>query len=201
MFDQISITPISKGQAVNPKGRVDDTYSSIFSALNAQSTATVPVQMKPIVISMSTNKTAVGKNHTPSNEVAMSSKPDASIASKPEVSVVEKSEGTLISKPKATLKSKPEVALTTKSTPDPLKFDTEAILQKMIKEDSLSLDAELRAIIQKGKMVNINLGTEADKIEMLNVIQNLSEFLEEISEISVGEHSEVREVYTIIFFF
>lgn len=203
VLDQISITPISKNQA-SIKGFGEDRYSTIFSALNApQHTSAMPAQVKPIVISTPTNKTLLEKNvaaPTPILEMSAISKPEITGGAKPENIAITKSE-TFISKPLPSSGPKPEVSVVSKPAPELAKIDTEAILKKMIKEDCISLETELRNLTQKSKTVNVHLGSETDKSEMLSIIQNLEEFLQEISEISVGEHSEVRNISILIYYY
>lgn len=167
---EISITPIAKaGQPqANSKTHTDDTkYGSIFSVLNTpQPSTTLPVQVKPIVIS-APNKTTVEKK--------------ALYTIEPPVSSTFATTG----------KAKSDLAATTKASSDAQKIDTEAILQKMIKEECVCLENELKAVLQKGRMINIDVGSEAEKMDMLKTIEHLEEFCKEISEISLGEKSEV----------
>lgn len=193
LLEDISITPISKTQQSNTRKPSDDKYSSIFSALSTpQNTVSLPVQVKPIVVSTPADKTVLEKkmgtpSPFPKSDMSVGYKTESNVMSKPVTKPV-------LSKPTGPSASKTEMSVIQKPAPELSKVDTEAILQKMIKEDCISLEAELKMLSQKTRAVNINLGSESDKVEMLNIIQNLEEFLEEISEISIGEHSEVGEV-------
>lgn len=194
LLEDISTISISKSQQSNTKSLSDDKYSSIFSSLSTpQNTASLPTQVKPIVISTPANKTVVeNKIATPTPTIAFA-KPDLAIGYKTESNIMNKPVTTFLSKLIDSSVSNTEVNVISKPDPELSKIDTDDILQQMIKEDCISLEAELKNVGQKTKSININLGSESDKIEMLNIIRNLEEFQEDISEISIGELSEVGE--------
>lgn len=197
-FEQTNSTPISKIQTTSAKNLSNDKYTSIFSALKtSQSSVPVPTQVKPIILSTPTNKTS-NLQQFPAFNLSTTTQ------SKSEETVLKKLESPSVTKQENTLSSISEVSSVHKSdvpsrpTSESSKIETEIMLQNMIKEECHSLAAELRLMTQKGKKININLGSGDDKIELLDIINNLEEFLEEITEISAGEYSEVRTYFFII---
>lgn len=193
-LEQISITPVTQPT----KTVVDDKYSSIFSSLHSQPSSSVAsTQLKPIVISTPPNKSALENKaafpmSTPKGKLTLISKPEVSISARTEVDTQAKPEATNLQQAETTRVLKPEATVVSETS----KIDTESMLKMMIKDECIALEGEVKAVIQKGKRININLGSDTDKIEMLNIIQNLEEFVEEILEISVGEHSEVSGIFS-----
>lgn len=191
-FEQTSSMSISKSQTATDKSFSSDKYTSIFSALKtSQSSVTIPSQPKPVILSTPTNKSSNLQQFSAFNlSTATQSKSEESVVKKIDSPSVTKQDNTFSSISGVSSVHKSEVVA--RPIPESSKIETEIILQDMIKEECHSLEAELRVMTQKGKTININVGSEDDKIELLDLVSNLEEFLDEITEISAGENSEVR---------
>lgn len=79
----------------------------------------------------------------------------------------------------ATSESKPEI--------DPVldaesKAEMEAQLSREIREECMRLESELQMVLEAGRKVNTNLGTDAEKNDTLRKIESLTDFCAEVSD-------------------
>ncbi|KAJ8926734.1 hypothetical protein NQ314_020851 [Rhamnusium bicolor] len=122
---QTLLTPISKPQTnVTTNNPASVKYSSIFSALNAPAPMPVATQSKPIVIS--TRPTSKSTELPAEEQVEVP--PKATISTK-------------------SVESVPAVDIKVKSEIDPL-------LARMVKDECISLESELQAILHQGRLVH-----------------------------------------------
>lgn len=77
---------------------------------------------------------------------------------------------------------------------DTEKADVDALLAKMIQEECISVESELNALLHKGRTITITIGTEEEKLDLINSVKALEEFIKEIVDVSLGEVAEVCSV-------
>lgn len=98
-------------------------------------------------------------------------------------------------KPTKTIAPAKEVIIQPKSKPaDANKGEVDALLKKMILEECISIEAELNALLHKGRIINVNIGTEQEKLDLINRVKALEDFIKEIVDVSLGEIAEVCRV-------
>nr|XP_023012697.1 nuclear pore complex protein Nup214 [Leptinotarsa decemlineata] len=166
------IIPVSKVQTPEI---TNSKYSSILAALN-NPTSTPSTLNKPVIISELPRH--VSTSIPTSTQVSpLTSTPQAP---RDEVKVIAKP-AKQISDPKETVDEK-------------VKQETDAIIAKMVKDECLALEFELKALLHQGRKVNINIGSDHEKIEMLKQMKLLEEFIKEIVDISCGEYAEVHNL-------
>lgn len=73
-----------------------------------------------------------------------------------------------------------------------IKEETDILLAQMLRDESISLESELKALLHQGRLLNINVGSEEEKVELVMKIESLQEFIKEIVDISIGENAEVN---------
>ncbi|XP_050302010.1 nuclear pore complex protein Nup214 isoform X2 [Anthonomus grandis grandis] len=72
------------------------------------------------------------------------------------------------------------------------KGETTVMIAEIIKDEWLYLEAELRILINLGRNVKVHVGTDQEKIDMIEKIDGLQDFVREASEISVGQSNEIH---------
>ncbi|XP_018561339.1 nuclear pore complex protein Nup214 [Anoplophora glabripennis] len=162
---QTFITPINKQQTGTANVTVNpaEKYSAIFSALNTPTAIPATTDNKTITIPiLNIPKPA------PPVEQSVAAQQNVSVTS---VKPVEPP------KPVANLK---------------IKEETDVLLAQMLRDESTSLESELKALLHQGRLVNITIGSEDEKIELVTKIEYLQEFIKEIVDISIGENAEVH---------
>lgn len=167
---QITAQPLFGGQTfITPMNKQQTTtvnpaekYSVIFSALNTPTAIPSPVDSKAIII--------------PTQNIPKPAPP------------VEQSMVVRQNVPVAPVKpaEAPKPAVNLK-----IKEETDVLLAQMLRDESTSLESELKALLHQGKLLNINIGSEDEKVELVTKIEYLQEFIKEIVDISIGENAEV----------
>ncbi|XP_056648879.1 nuclear pore complex protein DDB_G0274915 isoform X1 [Diorhabda sublineata] len=148
-----------------PKGtQSNDKYSSIFAALK---TPTPVADAKPILVS---TKTEPQSPQTPKIVT-------------PEIQTPEtpKSEASKVVDPKLVIDEK-------------VKGETQALFAKMVKDECICLESELKAVLHQGRSIDINIGTNEEKIMILKEIQDFQDFIKEIVDVSLGESAEIHSL-------
>lgn len=164
----LSLTPVSKPTSTSTGG--GEKYSSIYAALKTPSALPAPTpDMKPIIISA---KPEAPFNRPTTESVAIPETPKSAISETPRSNVDVK------------------VAVEEK-----VKLETEALLAKMVREECLALESELKALLHQGRRININIGSEEEKIKMVKDLHNLRDFIKEIVDVSLGESAEVSDIF------
>ncbi|KAF7278074.1 hypothetical protein GWI33_008840 [Rhynchophorus ferrugineus] len=175
--DQVQITPIKATSLFGGQTLVTPaTKPSTDSVATVEKPATTTEKYASIFAALNTPSTA---QPTP----AASVKPIL-VTTKPEAKPVQ--DVTPQQSMKATTKSEIDLV-----TPE-LKAETAAILSQMIKDEWYILETELRFLLKQCQSVKISLGSDQEKIDMVDQIENLQSFLKEAVDISVGQSSEIH---------
>lgn len=159
---QSFMTPISKQQPASTVNTAEK-YSAIFSALNVPATITPLAESKPIVIPGQ----SISKPAPPAEQPVVLQPKICTTPVKPAEPP----------KPVANLK---------------LKEETDVLLAQMLRDESTSLESELKALLHQGKLLDVNIGSEDEKVELVTKIESLQDFIKEIVDISIGENAEVN---------
>ncbi|CAG9769691.1 unnamed protein product [Ceutorhynchus assimilis] len=70
--------------------------------------------------------------------------------------------------------------------------ETDAMMQQMIKDEWMYLEAELKILLKMGGSLKLNIGSDDEKIAMVQQLESLDEFVKEAVEISVGQSNEIH---------
>lgn len=93
---------------------------------------------------------------------------------------------------KPTVVITPQAAQEAKAAPSPVTSeDTENLINKMILEECHALETELKNVIRVARAVKIDLGPDEEGVDLVNNIDELQQFLDEITEITNGQVAEV----------
>ncbi|KAG5897453.1 hypothetical protein JTB14_002714 [Gonioctena quinquepunctata] len=156
-----------------------DKYASIFGALNTPTSIPLASQSKPITVPGVPNSAPSAMPlslQKPLTSTPQIPKAELKIPGKPTIPPARQ-----VSDPKAVVDEK-------------LKGETDALLAKMVKDECVALESELKALLHQGRRVRIDVGNNDEKLEMLNQMEALQEFIKEIVDISLGENAEVHNL-------
>ncbi|KAJ8958878.1 hypothetical protein NQ318_019645 [Aromia moschata] len=170
---QVTLTPINPQQP-----------ASLFGGQTLITPISKPQVSAPVTAPSSDKYAAVFS--------AMSAPAPAPAHSKPIVistSAAPKSESVEQPKPAAPA---PRAAEAKPTSDAKIKGEKEALLAQMIRDECVSLESELKALLRQGRSSKVDVGTEEEKTEMVLKVEALQQFVKEIVDISVGENAEVH---------
>lgn len=64
-------------------------------------------------------------------------------------------------------------------------------LEEKLRDDCINLEAEVKTILHKSKLLKINIGTDSEMTKMVQNTNSIQEFLDEITETTNSQASEV----------
>uniref|UniRef100_A0A6P7FM32 Nuclear pore complex protein Nup214 n=1 Tax=Diabrotica virgifera virgifera TaxID=50390 RepID=A0A6P7FM32_DIAVI len=192
----VTLTPV-KSQPQNVE--TSEKYSAIYSALKAPSMIPAPADPRPILIATKQEGQPVGAHpvladprSAPMPELVAPEPIKFPTAEAPRIIVTPKTAKNVPHDvPKTTMPQIQKTDVDPKLAIDEqVKGETQAILTKMVKEECLALESELKALLHQGRKINVNIGNENEKIMMIKELQDLQEFVKEIVDVSLGESAE-----------
>ncbi|CAG9838675.1 unnamed protein product [Diabrotica balteata] len=196
----ITLTPV-KSQPQNVE--TSEKYSAIYSALKAPSMIPAPADPRPILIATKQEGQPISA-HPVLTDPRSATIPEL-VAPEP-IKFPTAEAPRVIVTPKTTKNVAHDVQKTTtpqiqKTDVDPklaideqVKGETQALLTKMVKDECLALESELKALLHQGRKINVNIGSESEKMMMIKELQDLQEFVKEIVDVSLGESAEVHSL-------
>ncbi|XP_050514328.1 nuclear pore complex protein Nup214 [Diabrotica virgifera virgifera] len=196
----VTLTPV-KSQPQNVE--TSEKYSAIYSALKAPSMIPAPADPRPILIATKQEGQPVGAHpvlpdprSVPMPELVALEPIKFPTAEAPRIIVTPKTAKNVPHDvPKTTMPQIQKTDVDPKLAIDEqVKGETQAILTKMVKEECLALESELKALLHQGRKINVNIGNENEKIMMIKELQDLQEFVKEIVDVSLGESAEVHSL-------
>lgn len=171
----VSVTPVNtppQDTASNEK------YASIIAALKAPLAKPVPVDTKPILISTKTEP-------QPPQPPKIVTPETSRFVSNTQTTVTPETPKSTISETSRAVD--PQLVIDEK-----VKGETQALFAKMVKDECICLESELKAILHQGRNININIGSNEEKVMMLKEMQGFQDFIKEIVDVSLGESAEIH---------
>lgn len=75
--------------------------------------------------------------------------------------------------------------------PNADKAEADSLISTLIKRECAALESELKALLQHGKGIEVNIGTENEKTYITDAITELQEFIKEIDDVNADQQDEV----------